>query len=279
MPFLRFSKDRRGYESTFLLHAARRRGDDKDAPGLLYWFRTPPHIKIGRAAFDEETVRALEDQHPDVEFDWTRILAARALSPEPVEVARPPRRPGRHAEPRFDASAVRPTPAPPAQSAPAPFSQAVETLAAPIPLPSQPEPLEEVSGPEVEATPPARRFVRVFDAPPSDEEARPEPEPRPHPLSDPSAAERAVGSEQLSRLRGQHAAALARIGSRITDPVLAESLRTLAERANPDVWVTDAEVRSGLAGLREVYTELTRHLGRRRGRRRVGRGTTAGGID
>ena len=91
MPFLRFSKDRRGYENTYLLHASRRR-NDKDRPALLYWFRTPPHVKVGRAAFDETAIRALEDQHPGVEFDWPRILATRP----PAEVPEPerPRRPG-----------------------------------------------------------------------------------------------------------------------------------------------------------------------------------------
>jgi hypothetical protein len=28
---------------------------------------------VGRAAFDETAIRALEDQHPGVEFDWPRI--------------------------------------------------------------------------------------------------------------------------------------------------------------------------------------------------------------
>ena len=77
MAFLRFSRDRRGYENTYLLHAARPRGD-KDRPRLLYWFRTPPHLKVGRTAFDDEVIRQLEDEYPDLEFDWTQLLESAA---------------------------------------------------------------------------------------------------------------------------------------------------------------------------------------------------------
>jgi hypothetical protein len=97
-------------------------------------------------------------------------------------------------------------------------------------------------------------------------------ETRPHHLSDPSVAERLLGSEQLSRLRGQYAAVLARIGRRVPDAARAESLRALAERINPDTWVTEEDVRQGLAGSAAVQDELARYIGRRRRRRRRGRG-------
>ena len=266
MPFLRFSTDRRGYENTYLLHSSRRR-NDKDRPTLLYWFRTPPHVKVGRAAFDETAIRALEDQHPGVEFDWPRILATRppAEAPEPER----PRRPG----PKRGAPSVTPTPAP------------LPVVAAPPAEVERAEPVEEPDGPEVQAPQstappaaaepsadivesppgPARKFVRVFDR-----VTDPEPE-RPHHLSDPSAVERMLGSEQLGRLRGQYAAALARIGGRITDPTVAEPLRALAERINPDAWVTEDDVRQGLQGAPAVQEELARHVGHRRRRRRRSR--------
>ena len=43
---------------------------------LLYWFRTPPGVRVGRAPIDEAAIRLLEQHNPDVEFDWTRILKA-----------------------------------------------------------------------------------------------------------------------------------------------------------------------------------------------------------
>src|SRR4029077_2562033 len=48
-----------------------RRG--KVRPRLLYFFRTPPDIKVGREPFDPELRRALERQHPDITFDWRAI--------------------------------------------------------------------------------------------------------------------------------------------------------------------------------------------------------------
>ena len=265
MPFLRFSKDRRGYENTYLLHSSRRR-NDKDRPTLLYWFRTPPHVKVGRAAFDETAIRALEDQHPGVEFDWPRILATRP----PVEAPEPER--PRRASPRRVSPSVTPTPPPVVSATEEP--EEVERVA-PIeePAPSEVQTPESTSMPAavepsseaLESPEPARRFVRVFDR-----VTEPEPE-RPHHLSDPSAVERMVGSEQLGRLRGQYAAALARIGRRITDATLAESLRALAERINPDAWVTEDDVRQGLQGAPAVQEELARHVGRRHRRRRRSR--------
>jgi len=263
VPFLRFSKDRRGYENTYLLHSSRRR-NDKDRPSLLYWFRTPPHVKVGRAAFDETAIRALEDQHPGVEFDWPRILATR-----PPAEAPEPERPRRASSRRISPSGMPTQAPPPIVSAPpeevAPVAEGAG-LEVQTPGSTASAAAEEPSAGIAEKPPePARRFVRVFDR-----VTDPEPE-RPHHLSDPSAAERMLGSEQLGRLRGQYAAALARIGRRITDATLAESLRALAERINPDAWVTDDDVRQGLQGAPAVQEELGRHVGHRRRRRRRGR--------
>ena len=72
MPFLRFSRDKRGIESFSLVHTTtNRRG--KVRPRVLYFFRTPPDIKVGREPFDPELRRALERQHPDITFDWRAI--------------------------------------------------------------------------------------------------------------------------------------------------------------------------------------------------------------
>ena len=71
MPFLRLTRDRRGFENTFLLHA-----DHPGArPRLLYWYRTAPGIVLGRPALDEDAIRTIEESHPDIEFDWPAILA------------------------------------------------------------------------------------------------------------------------------------------------------------------------------------------------------------
>ena len=72
MAFLRFTRDKRGYEYFYLVHSSQRRG--RSTSRVLYWFRTPPNVKVGREPFDEHIRRELEKQNPDVEFDWRKIL-------------------------------------------------------------------------------------------------------------------------------------------------------------------------------------------------------------
>jgi hypothetical protein len=68
VPFVRVTRDKRGYEHVYLIDAPRGR----DAR-LLYWYRTPPDVKVGREPFDEELKRTLEAQYPDVSFDWAKL--------------------------------------------------------------------------------------------------------------------------------------------------------------------------------------------------------------
>ena len=77
MPYLRFFRDERGYEHTCLLHGLR----TGSRPRLLYWFRTPPNVGIGRLPLDEDAIRAIEDANADLTFDWTRMLQ---VKPQPV---------------------------------------------------------------------------------------------------------------------------------------------------------------------------------------------------
>ena len=82
MPFLRYSHDKRGYEHVYLVQPITgRRG--KVRSRILYWYRTPPNIKVGRTAFDEDVRRAIEKQYPEVAFDWPKLLA----TPKPVASA------------------------------------------------------------------------------------------------------------------------------------------------------------------------------------------------
>ena len=73
MPFLRFSRDKRGVETFYLMHTTtNRRG--KVRPRVLYWYRSPPDVKVGRQPFDPDVRRALEKQNPDITFDWRSIV-------------------------------------------------------------------------------------------------------------------------------------------------------------------------------------------------------------
>ena len=277
MPTLRFSRDRRGYESTYLLHSPSRRAGP-DQPHLLYWFRSPPHVKIGRAAFDEDAIRSLEEQHPDVEFDWDRILTTKPpAAPEPRDPreARPARRPERRPARETRRDTPRPAPdgvvAPPLPHGDGPTAEAdTPAFAA---EPPGPEPLVVPRPPVVDAAPepvvadqtgvaPTRRFVRVFDAPPEP------PDVSVHHASEPSAVERTLGTEQLTVLRARYAEILLRISARGGDPARMEALRTQAASVDPDGWVTEADVTAGLAVVDATLLELHRIVGRRRRRRR-----------
>lgn len=72
MAYLRFSRDTHGYEHFQLVEPLTRRG--RTRPRVLYWFRSPPGVKVGRDPFDDETRRALEARYPSVAFDWRRIV-------------------------------------------------------------------------------------------------------------------------------------------------------------------------------------------------------------
>ena len=73
MPFIRFSRDKRGYESTFLFHTYRRKGSSHTR--LLYWFRTPHGVRVGRHSFDPEAIRSIEESNPELAFNWSKLFA------------------------------------------------------------------------------------------------------------------------------------------------------------------------------------------------------------
>ncbi len=78
MPFIRVTRDKRGYESTLVMHAYRPNGGGQRGR-VLYFFRTPSNLQMGRRALDAEVMEALEHTHPDLSFDWTTLLRDPAL--------------------------------------------------------------------------------------------------------------------------------------------------------------------------------------------------------
>ncbi|MFM2130167.1 MAG: hypothetical protein RL477_1713 [Pseudomonadota bacterium] len=91
MPAVRFSRDKRGYEYVYLVHTPVKRGK----PGrtrVLYWYRTPPGVRLGRKPFDDEVQRALERQNPGLTFDWDTIVNTPMPPPDMTEYWRERRR-------------------------------------------------------------------------------------------------------------------------------------------------------------------------------------------
>jgi hypothetical protein len=217
----------------------RRRG--KPRSRILYWFRTPPGVRVGRSALDEDAIRLIEEHNPDVEFDWTRILKGQG-EPETRPPAQQERR-GRQRPPRDFA---------PRASVP----PAVPIIAAP----PDPDDLTAIAAAEeVESIPEVLANAIPFEAPTEE---------TPHATEPPSsAAEARLGAEGLSRLRARHAEVLARISEATPDPARRDELKAQAERLNPDTWVTDSEVTAGLESYETVFESLRTAVGRRKRRR------------
>ncbi len=242
MPSLRFARDKRGYETTSLVHAGRRQGRSRQR--ILYWFRTPPGVKVGRPALDESAIRWIEEHNPDIEFDWQKILEAKPSSAPPSDDLRPRR------SRRDNPDRRRPIP-----------PRASPVLVAPIPAPPEAPDVEDPIASDREEA-----FEQLTRA-----DAEPEPEAAATPV------EQAIGREELTRLRARYAELLARIAERGGDAARIEALRAHAEALNPDTWVTDEDTRKGLAEFEPKLRDLRAALGlrkrrrsRRGGRRRSG---------
>lgn len=94
MPFLRVIRDKRGYETTYLMHWFRE--GNRQRSRILYVFRTPGGVRVGRAPLEPDVLRQLESLHPDIEFDWDVIRDNQQVIDPATE---PRRRRPRRAEP------------------------------------------------------------------------------------------------------------------------------------------------------------------------------------
>lgn len=269
MPHLRFVRDKRGYENTYVVHSVRRRG--KARQRILYWFRTPPNVRVGRAALDEDAIRLIEENNPDIEFDWTKILESQPPAAPPGEPADDRRRRMRGHPPggRRHATEEEPREAP----VPALAEPSIASAEEPEPISNTELPVIDSVVPDVaeigDVEPPALVPVTVYHggadvlvATAADEAPRQ------------SAVEAQLGSESLNRIRARYAEISTRIRERAGgDPARLEEMRRAVEALNPDAWVTEAEITAGLQHFDARLGEIRRALGikRRRRSRRGGR--------
>lgn len=187
---------------------------------------------MGRGPLDEEAIRTLELGNPDVEFDWTRILKGQpAPEPKGPERRDSERRERREPNRGRDRRAA-------AQSD--------------VVVPGETEP--PAAGPTVtsgEHTATGTAF-RSADSDDVLEETEPEEER----MAAPTPAQARLGSEGLARLRARYSEMLARIDERVAEPERQAELKSLAERLNPDGWVTDADVSAGLESYESTFAAL-----------------------
>jgi hypothetical protein len=107
VPFLRVIRDKRGYETTYLMHWCRE--GTRQRSRILYMFRTPGGVRVGREALEADVLKQIESQHPDIEFDWNAVFHNQQV----IETASEPRRPRKRAVVEGAPEAAPPPPAQP----------------------------------------------------------------------------------------------------------------------------------------------------------------------
>jgi hypothetical protein len=232
VPFLRLTRDRRGFENTFLMHADR----PGDRPRLLYWYRTAPGIALGRPPLDEDAIRTIEEQHPDIDFDWPAILAlSEVMMPEEEEAPRQKAAPGRKParEKREPRRGDRAQESPSAVEVPGPEAQ--EAGAADI-------------------TP-----LAIEDAEPDVDERDEEPLTPPHHHVS-GLLEELVGREIATRLRARFSEIQARIHEQHVDPAQRDEWLKRAEAMNPDLWLTPDAILDGVRNADTLFDRLRGEL-------------------
>ena len=192
---------------------------------MLYWYRSAPGVRVGRAALDEDAIRTIEEQHPEVEFDWPQILEVGAATQPEVErkPVRPLRRP-KPPRPR-DEAALAPAFVPESQA------EAAEDVL------EEPEPAAVVGEESEEET---EEAVAV---------------PRGHDL-----LEELVGHEIATRLRARYSEIINRIHRLPGGHAQRDAWEARADALNPDNWVTPAEVLAGVQRADALFDALRREL-------------------
>ncbi len=242
MPFLRLTRDRRGFENTFLMHADR----PGDRPRLLYWYRTAPGVMLGRAALDEDAIRTIEEQHPDIDFDWPAIIALsevmtpedEAPAPRPQQQQQQQQRKEKKGRNR-DRSRDQVRESASARSEPAELRRDDRDDESPVAVESveraveQPSPLELME--PVEPLEPAARGL----------------------------VDELAGREIGARLRARYAEIIARIDGLELDGAAREAWLTRAEAIDPDAWESPEAVLHGVSNADAAFEKLKTELGHR----------------
>jgi hypothetical protein len=228
VPFLRLTRDRRGFENTFLMHADR----PGDRPRLLYWYRTAPGILLGRPALDEDAIRAIEEQHPDIDFDWPAILAlSEVMTPEDEVAPKPQQKQKRRDEGRRDRREPRRDDRSAQPAAPAEPDEADHAM-------GEEPPREEIAAEQSSA------LSAAMPAPGM---------PRAHGLVDQLA-----GREIAARLRARYDEISARV--READASIRATLIAQAEALDPDRWASPEEVLQGVSNADALFDQLRARL-------------------
>ena len=204
---------------------------------MLYWFRTPPGVKVGRTALDDEAMRRIEQLNPDIEFDWPRYLKGGGT---------------------------------PATGAAAADRGGAVTHAAARPPPPRQQPAASRRSRSSRPDHRRRRAIRSAEEDVSDAG-------RVHAGGGRDAVDcRRIDTPAHAKLGAEGPAAdaryaeiRARIAERVTDPTRRDELMAAAERLNPDTWDTDEDGASGSSNAKWCSRRSREVVGRRRRKRRA----------
>ncbi len=261
MPFVRYARDRRGYETLYVMHAFE--PDGRGRPRVLYACRTVPYARVGRAPIDDSVQRRIETAYPNIGFDWPRLLkdaAASAPRPEKPDTRNEPRKGrGRERKPRPEVPSVPVVPLVPQVR-----FEAAAAIEPPGAVVDPPVTVADAT-PEPEPTEPGTELVE-----------RPEPAelvepPAPQVLEVPETigalfVDRAwpvvglVGEARALVLRGRYIEIANRVRSRVEDAAEQRRLAADAARLNPEGWSTDEQARAGVAGFDAAYDAITARI-------------------
>jgi hypothetical protein len=229
VPFLRLTRDRRGFENTYLMHADR----PGDRPRILYWYRTAPGIALGRSPLDEDAIRAIEDQHPEIEFDWPAILALReVMTPEDEAPAPRPQSQGprREKRPRREREYAAREDSNTARGVDTPQTDAVASSTT-----QQLDRSESLEVSETGEVPEAKNRL----------------------------VEELAGREIGARLRARHAEIISRIESLDIDGAQKDALFRRAEAIDPELWMTPEAVLEGVRNADAFFEKMKSELASR----------------
>ncbi len=204
---------------------------------MLYWFRTPPNVKVGRVPLDEEAIRTIEKRNPDVAFDWKRMLKLGATL-KANQRAEASSRPVKKRRRRATAKASEPT-----SMEPQPSGEPLET----------PPPTGVAD--DVSPDPDVLEAEAHLDAEAGADE--PAEEPAEHPVV------ALLGDETLVRLRARYAEIRARISEKMSEPEALSAMLARADSIDPDRWSSVEAAVRGIERFEAKIEGIRADLGRR----------------
>ncbi|HUQ86552.1 MAG TPA: hypothetical protein VM096_03275 [Vicinamibacterales bacterium] len=211
-----------------------------DRPRLLYWYRTAPGIALGRSPLDEDAIRTIEDQHPDIDFDWPAILAlAEVMTPE--DETAPPR-PQPHQQQQQRQGKRRGRDAAPSHESMSSREPAASSREEPRELPSDgvDATADRSGAAEIETTEVIAEPRAAIEVPPPSNRL----------------VEELAGREIGSRLRARHAEIIARIDDLDVDGSVKDAWFKRAEAIDPELWMTPEAVLEGVRQADAQYEKL-----------------------